>query len=219
MSGPCSSYAIEGDVTSGGCPHPAGYQDSGSSDWCACHYGEPYDPAECDAFRDLPALSGPRTIALGDADAVDVLPIDSVLLCRVREVFQVKRVGTFMGPDTGRAWFALGYGDRIWTATEVAAWGPLTVLWPLPSAADVSRETSEACAHDVDSVDPRLVALGTLVYLVPKPGAGDTKARHRGTFIQWAGDGPADRNALVIVDVEGERVEVLEREYSVRPVR
>lgn len=159
-----------------------------------------------------------RVIDLDDVEALDALPIDSVLLCRVREVFQVKRVGTFMGPGTGRAWFALGYGDRIWSAAEVAAWGPLTVLWPLPEESNVSRETSAPCEHDVDSADPRLVQLGTLVYLVPKPGAGG-KPRYRGTFIQWAGDGPADREALVIVDVEGERVEVLAREYSVRPVR
>lgn len=211
MGGPCSSYAVEGDPTSGGCPHPAGYQDSGSSDWCACHYDEPYDPADCDPYRSLPALGGPRTIALGDVAALDALPADAVLRCRVGEVFQVK-TSPYL---EGRAWFALGYGNRIWSAEEVAAWGPLYVLWPLPEPADVSRET---CAHDADSVDPRLVQLGTLVYLVPKPSAA-AKPKHRGTFIQWAGDGPADRDALLIVDVEGERVEVLERDYSVRVVR
>lgn len=219
MGGPCSSYAVEGDITSGGCPHPAGYQDSGSSDWCACHYGEPYDPAECDPYRDLPALGiERRVIALGDVDALNELPVDSVLLCRVGEVFQVKRISA-IGGLAGRGWFALGYGSRLWSVEEVASWGPLTVLWPLPTDTDVSRETSAGCAHDGDSVDPRLVQLGTLVYLVPKPSAGGAKPTHRGTFIQWAGDGPADRDALLIVDVEGARLEVLEREYSVRPVR
>lgn len=43
----CGAYAVEGDPTSGPCLHPARYQDSGSNDWCACHYGEPADPAEC----------------------------------------------------------------------------------------------------------------------------------------------------------------------------
>lgn len=44
----CSAYAVEGDPTSGPCLHPAGYQDSASNSWCACHYGGPYDPKECE---------------------------------------------------------------------------------------------------------------------------------------------------------------------------
>lgn len=218
MGGPCSSYAVEGDITSGGCPHPAGYQDSGSSDWCACHYGEPYDPAECDPYRDLPALGiDRRVIALGDVNALNELPVDSVLLCRAGEVFQVKRISA-IGGLAGRGWFALG-GAGLWSVEEVASWGPLTVLWPLPTDADVSRETSAACAHEIDSVDPRLVQLGTPVHLVPKRSAGPQLESYQGVFVQWAGTSPADRDACIVIDVAGRRVTVLERNYSVRPVR
>lgn len=53
MGGPCASYKIEGDAASGPCLHPAGYiandDEYGDTDYCACHYGEPYDPAECRA--------------------------------------------------------------------------------------------------------------------------------------------------------------------------
>lgn len=156
-----------------------------------------------------------RTIDLDDAAALDALPIDAVLLCRVGEVFQVKRLDTFAGDGTGRAWFALGYGDRIWTPAEVAAWGPLLVLWPLPDA-DVSRETF---ADPDAALDPRLVQLGTLVRATAKPGAERPIDPFVATFIQWAGDGTADTEALLVLDVEGERVELLAREYSLAAVR
>lgn len=45
----CTDYAVAGDPTSGSCLHPARYQTAGDEvlDYCACHYGEPHDPAEC----------------------------------------------------------------------------------------------------------------------------------------------------------------------------
>jgi hypothetical protein len=68
-----------------------------------------------------------RVIDHGDVEAVSDLPLNSVLLCRVDEVFQCKPVETEFG--AGRAWYALGYGDRVWSAQEVAEWGPLRVLY------------------------------------------------------------------------------------------
>lgn len=68
-----------------------------------------------------------RVIGHGDAEAVSDLPVNSVLLCRVDEVFQCKPVSTEFG--AGRAWYALGYPDRVWSAQEVSEWGPLRVLY------------------------------------------------------------------------------------------
>ena len=64
-----------------------------------------------------------QPIALDDVAAIEAMPVESVLLCRVDEVFQLKA-----GP-MGAAWFALGYGDVIWPAAQVAVWGPLLVLY------------------------------------------------------------------------------------------
>lgn len=156
-----------------------------------------------------------QVIDLDDVEAVDELPVDAVLICRVGEVFQVKRVGSFAGPGTARAWFALGYGDRVWSAAEVASWGPLTVLWPLPDEADVSRETSEAA-------DPMLVQLGTLVDVIPRARTKATltdSVATRGTFIRWAGTGALDRDAVVELEVAGRLTAFRTRDYSVRVVR
>lgn len=81
-----------------------------------------------DASRPDPA---DRLIAFGDVDTIDALPVDTVLLCRVGEVFQVKALPIYVdGRLTyGRAWFALGYGDRVWKPSQVATWGPLRVLY------------------------------------------------------------------------------------------
>lgn len=72
-----------------------------------------------------------RLIGHLDIEAVDALPIDSVLFCRVGEVFQVKRIMVSIGPtrNPARAWYAIGYGDRVFSAQEVSEWGPLLVLF------------------------------------------------------------------------------------------
>lgn len=65
-------------------------------------------------------------IELDDALAVHEMPVESVLLCRVNEVFQSKPLSDSAGISV---WFALGYANKVWTADAVAAWGPLLVLF------------------------------------------------------------------------------------------
>lgn len=150
-----------------------------------------------------------RVLEVDDVAALDALPIDAVVICRVREVFQVKRVPTALGDGTGRAWFALGYGDRVWSAAEVASWGPLTVLWPLP--ADVP--TSGA-------LDPRTVQLGAVVKLEPRAGLGPvTEPPLVGTFILWAPPEPPASWGTILVEVEGVPHRLRDTHYEVLPVR
>lgn len=68
-----------------------------------------------------------RLIARLDVDAIHALPIQTVLLSRTGEVFQVRRVPTAMG--LARAWYAAGYGEHLFGATDVAAAGPLRILF------------------------------------------------------------------------------------------
>lgn len=69
----------------------------------------------------------PRLIDRLDVDAIHALPIQTVLLSRTGEVFQVRRVPTAMG--LARAWYAAGYGEHLFGATDVAAAGPLRILF------------------------------------------------------------------------------------------
>lgn len=64
-----------------------------------------------------------QLIPVDDVAAIEAMPVESVLLCRVGEVFQLK------ADTTDSFWFALGYGDVIWPAHHVAVWGPLLVLY------------------------------------------------------------------------------------------
>jgi len=154
------------------------------------------------------------TIRKDDVAAVDAVPVDGVLLCSRGEVFQVKlsatSVDALLNPITAeRLWYALGYGDRVWTPEEVASYGPLKVLWPEAARDDVSRETSAA--------DPRLITFGTEVEA--RPRAGQQLQAVRGKFISWSGEGAMDRDAVVTLDVDGTPHRLVSRHYSFRLVR
>lgn len=53
-------------------------------------------------------------------EEIDDLPVGTVLLCSVSEVFQ-------KATSTTGLWLAAGYGDT-WTAAEVSEWAPLRIL-------------------------------------------------------------------------------------------
>lgn len=78
------------------------------------------------------------------------------------------------------------------------------------------EELRGGCTHDVDSVDPRTVPLGTLVDVVPRAVADHPFAlKVRGTWVTVRG---TDRDAVLVLDVDGKAVELLAIHHSVRPV-
>ena len=66
-----------------------------------------------------PAVFYPRTITT--AAEVAALPVGSVLMCRVGEVFH------HHDSPAGGLWIAAGY-DNLWTPEAIAEWAPLTLL-------------------------------------------------------------------------------------------
>lgn len=67
---------------------------------------------------ELLAAAVPRSVTT--PEEIDALPVRSVLLCKVGEVF-------WKAAAVGGIWLAAGYTDT-WTAAEVSEWAPLTVL-------------------------------------------------------------------------------------------
>lgn len=77
------------------------------------------------------------------------LPVETVLLCRLEEVFQLKST-----TNGELAWYALGYGDRTWHPTEILEYAPLKVIWT-PSTANhdgtaVATSRLQVLEHAID---------------------------------------------------------------------
>lgn len=71
------------------------------------------------AVAEFALLQQLRTVST--VEEIDALPVGSVLLCKVGEVFWK---ATTAG---GGVWLAAGYTDT-WTGAEVSEWAPLRVL-------------------------------------------------------------------------------------------
>lgn len=66
------------------------------------------------------------------------LPVETVLLCRLEGVFQLK--ATTNGEN---AWYALGYGDRTWKPAEILEYSPLEVIHT-PRSNDLDTALAES---------------------------------------------------------------------------
>lgn len=153
----------------------------------------------------------PAVIRRGDLDVLEQLPNGAVLLSSIGEVFQLREfsAGAHAAFGPMRGWFSPGYGQTFLDDLAVEALAPLRVLFPLPPS---------PCSAEI--VPPADLELGDLVNLEPKLSAPLVREPiHHATFIDYATSGGLDRDALIIVDAAGERVEVLEREYSTHRIR
>lgn len=143
-------------------------------------------------------------IELGDVEALRSLPEGSVLLDRASRAYQlhVDRSGRSWRTASSIAW----QGDA-----GLAKRGPLTLIWhpsPLPPIVAPS------------ALDPRLVELGRRVLLRRRPGAPDElPAEIEAVFVHWiAGHdsgGVLDRDARLVLEHDGQPLQVLVRNYSV----
>jgi hypothetical protein len=83
-----------------------------------------------------PFVFGPLMREITTVDQLRDLPIDTVLLCRLQEVFQLKP--TVIGPQ----FFAAGYPETPWSLSAVIEWAPLLILWmPAPELSVDERAT------------------------------------------------------------------------------
>lgn len=139
-----------------------------------------------DASREHSTTPPRQVIAPGDVAALDALPLDAVLVCRVHEVFQAKSAGP-IARSAGHDWYALGYGDRVWTSAEVAEWGPLEVVWT-PSLEPAPDR----------GLDPTMIPFRAAICAHPS-GSYSQLAEYRGLFVRLDTTGYPGQPPVVVL--------------------